>query len=104
MRTFSLRIRALLTAAAICVCALLPSHANAQAQVVRVALSLTTYSNLPLFLAADKGYFRDAGLDVQRSGWSNTSWLSVRQDLWDSNAIRQPKDLRGKIIDGAAEG
>jgi NitT/TauT family transport system substrate-binding protein len=148
------RIRALLTAVAVFVCALLPSHASAQAQVVRVALSLTTYSNLPIFLAADKGYFRDAGLDVQlsgfggsstaqiprlargdtdmlalalgpaffnqfsggfnikllatleaqRTGWNATSWLVVRQDLWDSKAIRQPKDLRGKIVDGAAEG
>jgi NitT/TauT family transport system substrate-binding protein len=154
MRSPFARSRALLTAVAVFLCALLPSHANAQLEVVRVALSLTTYSNLPIFLAADKGYFRDAGLDVQltgfggsstaqiprlargdtdmlalalgpaffnqfsggfnirllatleaqRTGWNNTSWLVVRQDLWDSKAIRQPKDLRGKIIDGAAEG
>jgi NitT/TauT family transport system substrate-binding protein len=154
MRTLFARIRALLTAVAVFLCALMPSHANAQADVVRVALSLTTYSNLPIFLAADKGYFRDAGLDVQlsgfggsstaqiprlargdtdmlalalgpaffnqfsggfnikllatleaeRTGWNATSWLTVRQDLWDSKAVRQLKDLRGKIIDGAAEG
>jgi NitT/TauT family transport system substrate-binding protein len=154
MRTLSIRIRALPAMVAVFVCALLPSHANAQVEVVRVALSLTTYSNLPLFLAADKGYFRDAGLDVQlsgfggsstaqiprlargdtdmlalalgpaffnqfsggfnikllatleaqRTGWNATSWLVVRQDLWDAKAVRQPKDLRGKIIDGAAEG
>ncbi len=154
MRTLSTRIRALLVAIAVFGGALLPSYAGAQADVVRVALSLTTYSNLPLFLAADKGYFRDAGLDVQlsgfggsstaqiprlargdtdmlalalgpaffnqfsggfnikllatleaeRTGWNNTSWLSVRQDLWDSKTIRQPKDLRGKVVDGAAEG
>ncbi len=45
-----------------------------------------------------------ATLEAQRTGWNATSWLVVRQDLWDSKAIRQPKDLRGKIVDGAAEG
>jgi NitT/TauT family transport system substrate-binding protein len=133
---------------------LAPASAGAQTQTVRVALNQSTYSNLPFFLAADKGYFRDAGLDVQiigfngsstlqiprlargdvdvmgtalgpaffnqfaggfnikllatvsaeRAGWSDTTWLLVRQDLWDARAIRNYADLRGKRIDGAAPG
>lgn len=121
---------------------------------VKVALNLSTYSNLPFFLAADKGYFRAAGLDLQvqsfstsstaqmpllargdvdlmplalgpaffngfsegfdvklvaslsspRRGWNDTTWLVVRQDLWDAKAIRTLKDLRGKSIDGVAPG
>lgn len=153
MRPLFARTRALL-AVAVLLCALLPGRANAQAEVVRVALNLSTYNNLPIFLAMDKGYFRDAGLDVQisgfggsstaqiprlargdtdilalalgpaffnqlaggfnikllaalsaeRNGWNDTSWLVVRQDLWDSKAVRQLKDLRGKSIDGVAPG
>ena len=123
-------------------------------QVVRMALNPSTYSNLPFFLAVDRGYFRDAGLDVQvqkfatsstaqmpllargdvdlmpaalgppffnqfsegfnvkliasasssHEGWNDTTWLVVRQDLWDAGTIRKPADLRGKTIDGVAPG
>ena len=121
---------------------------------VRVALNLSTYNNLPVFLAADKGYFTSAGLDVAltgfngsslaqlptlargdtdivpiglgppffnqfaegfnvklvastskpRTGWNDTTWLVVRQDLWDAKQIRKPSDLKGKSIDGVAPG
>ena len=131
-----------------------PRPAAAQNETVRVAMNLSTYNNLPIFLAADKGYFRDAGLDVQiqgfsgsstaqipilargdvdimplalgpaffnqfsegfnirlvaalsshRAGWNDTTWLVVRQDLWDAGTIRRPQDLRGKSVDGVAAG
>jgi NitT/TauT family transport system substrate-binding protein len=147
--------RALAAACAVAIlCTLVASRTSAQTQVVHVGLNLSTYNNLPIFLAADKGYFRDAGLDVQitgfrgsstaqipllargdtdlmglalgpaffnqfsagfnvklvaslsgpRSGWNDTTWLVVRQDLWDAKTVRQPKDLRGKSVDGAAAG
>jgi NitT/TauT family transport system substrate-binding protein len=134
---------------------LLPLGLGAQQPAkVRVALNLSTYNNLPVFLAADKGYFTSAGLDVELSGfngsslaqlprlargdtdvmpiglgppffnqfaegfdvkliaatskpqagWNDTTWLVVRQDLWDSNAIRKPSDLKGRTIDGVAAG
>ena len=132
----------------------LPPARAQQLETVRVAISPVTYSNLPVMLAADKGYYRAAGLDVQmqpfngsstaqvprlargdvdviptalgpaffnqfsegfnvklvaalsatKKGWEDTSWLVVRQDEWDSKAIRTPKDLRGKTIDGAGAG
>jgi NitT/TauT family transport system substrate-binding protein len=125
---------------------LAPARAQ-QLEKVRVPLSLVTYNNLPIFLAQDRGYFREAGLDVEiegfngsstaqiprlargdvdimpialgpaffnqfsegfnvkligalsasKKGWNDTTWLVVRQDVWDSGAVRAPKDLRGKI-------
>jgi NitT/TauT family transport system substrate-binding protein len=121
---------------------------------VRVALNLSTYNNLPVFLAVDKGYFTSVGLDVDissfsgssvaqlprlargdtdvipvglgppffnqfsegfnvklvasfskpRLGWNDTTWLVVRQDLWDERQVRKPSDLKGKRIDGAGPG
>jgi ABC-type nitrate/sulfonate/bicarbonate transport system substrate-binding protein len=38
------------------------------------------------------------------AGWNSTTWLVVRQDLWDSKAIRSPRDLKGHTIDGAVAG
>lgn len=43
-------------------------------------------------------------LSAPKKGWNDTTWLVVRQDLWDSKAVRTPKDLRGKIVDGVAPG
>ena len=43
-------------------------------------------------------------LSAPKKGWNDTTWLVVRQDDWDSKAIRAPKDLRGKIVDGVAPG
>lgn len=37
-----------------------------------------------------------AALDESRKGWNDTVSFMVRQDLWDSGAIRKPADLRGK--------
>jgi NitT/TauT family transport system substrate-binding protein len=128
--------------------------AGAESTIVRVGMSLSTYNNLPIYLAIDKGYFRAAGLDVQvqpfsgsstaqiprlthgdvdimtlasgpaffnqaaegfnlrlvaglegpQAGWNDTTWLVVRQDLWDTAAVRRPEDLRGKHVDGVAPG
>jgi NitT/TauT family transport system substrate-binding protein len=38
------------------------------------------------------------------AGWEGATWLAVRQDLWDSGAIRKATDLKGKNADMAAVG
>jgi NitT/TauT family transport system substrate-binding protein len=45
-----------------------------------------------------------AALTEAHRGWNDTTWIVVRQDLWDSGAIRTLADLRGKRIDGVAAG
>ncbi|HSV78802.1 MAG TPA: ABC transporter substrate-binding protein [Ramlibacter sp.] len=134
----------------------LPLLASAQGTLQKVKFSVNPSQviYLPLFLAVDKGYFRDAGLDVQvmpykgsantqmpllargdvdissvvagpamfnqlaegfnirlvaaltepRQGYQDGVALVVRKDLWDANAIRTPADLKGRKVDGAAEG
>jgi len=37
-------------------------------------------------------------------GWNDNSWVLVRQDVWDSGAVRKPADLRGKLVDGTSPG
>lgn len=37
-------------------------------------------------------------------GYNPTMWLVVKQDAWDSKAIRNPRDLRGKRMDGTSAG
>jgi ABC-type nitrate/sulfonate/bicarbonate transport system substrate-binding protein len=37
-----------------------------------------------------------ATLDESHKGWNDTVSFMVRQDMWDSKAIRTPADLRGK--------
>jgi NitT/TauT family transport system substrate-binding protein len=39
-----------------------------------------------------------APLDEAHEGWHDTVYFMVRQDLWDSKAIRKPADLRGKRL------
>jgi len=36
-----------------------------------------------------------ASLDETHTGWNDTVYFMVRQDLWDSKKIRKPADLRG---------
>ena len=38
------------------------------------------------------------------AGWNSTTWLVVRQDVWESKAIRSPRELKGHTIDGAVAG
>jgi ABC-type nitrate/sulfonate/bicarbonate transport system substrate-binding protein len=38
------------------------------------------------------------------SGWNGTSWMMVRQDLWDTKKIVKPADLRGMHVDVAVAG
>jgi NitT/TauT family transport system substrate-binding protein len=45
-----------------------------------------------------------AALTEAHRGWNDTTWLVVRQDLWESKAVRTLADLRGKRIDGVAAG
>ena len=45
-----------------------------------------------------------ASLSGAHAGWNGTSWLMVRQDLWDAKTIRKPSDLRGMHLDVAAAG
>ena len=39
-----------------------------------------------------------APLDESHKGWNETVYFMVRQDEWDSKAIRRPADLRGKPL------
>ena len=39
-----------------------------------------------------------APLDEAHKGWHETVYFMVRQDEWDSGAIRKPADLRGKKL------
>ena len=45
-----------------------------------------------------------ASIDQSEKGWHDTGCLLVRQDLWDSGAIRKIADLKGKIVDGGLDG
>jgi ABC-type nitrate/sulfonate/bicarbonate transport system substrate-binding protein len=45
-----------------------------------------------------------ASIQSSHAGWNDNSWILVRQDVWDSGAIRKPADLRGKTVDGASPG
>jgi NitT/TauT family transport system substrate-binding protein len=117
-------------------CLLVAGAAAAQAlQKVRFAVNPGQLVYLPLFVAVDKGYFKDAGLDVQvitYKGSANTQMpMLARGDidissvvvgpamfnqlsegfgirliaaLTDSKAIRTLADLKGRKVDGAAEG
>jgi ABC-type nitrate/sulfonate/bicarbonate transport system substrate-binding protein len=39
-----------------------------------------------------------APIDEAHKGWNETVYFMVRQDAWDSKAIRKPADLRGKKL------
>jgi NitT/TauT family transport system substrate-binding protein len=45
-----------------------------------------------------------AGSAGTRPGFSDITWLVVRQDLWDNHTIRKLSDLRGRTIDSANVG
>lgn len=45
-----------------------------------------------------------ASLGGAHSGWNGTSWMMVRQDLWDAKKIVKPADLRGMHVDVAVAG
>ncbi len=45
-----------------------------------------------------------AALTEAHQGWNDATWIVVRQDLWDSKALRTLDDLRGKRIDGVSSG
>jgi NitT/TauT family transport system substrate-binding protein len=45
-----------------------------------------------------------AGQTGSHAGWHDSTWLMVRQDLWDAKTIRVPADLKGRIADGANVG
>ena len=38
------------------------------------------------------------------AGWNDNTWIVVRQDVWDSGAVRKPADLRGKVVDALSPG
>jgi NitT/TauT family transport system substrate-binding protein len=45
-----------------------------------------------------------ASIQSSHAGWNDNSWVLVRQDVWDSGAVRKPADLRGKLVDGTSPG
>lgn len=145
----------MMRSAAIIPCALAAMMAATQAQTtVRSTVNPVIYATLPFLLAADKGYFKDEGIDLEvkkntssavtqmplvargdldvtnmvagpalfnqkkegfdvviiasmsetHPGWHDGDWIMVRQDLWDSGAIRRIEDMKGHAVDGATEG
>jgi NitT/TauT family transport system substrate-binding protein len=148
------RLHSLLVAFAIVAACLSPAGAQPAPDVVRLSLNPGSYAYLPIFLAADKGYFAAQHLNVQitkytgssltqlpmlargdldiapvvvgpgffnqftqgfdlkllasidqaQKGWHDTGCLLVRQDLWESGAVRKIADLRGKLVDGGLDG
>jgi NitT/TauT family transport system substrate-binding protein len=144
---------AAMTGVLLCLAAL-PAAAQTAKTPVRIALNPAVYTYLPLFLAADKGYFDEQGLDVSivkyagssvsqmpsvargdldiapmvvgpamfnqkndgfdlkviasmvesKAGWNDGTWIVIRQDLWDSGAIRTLADLKGRMLDGGPDG
>jgi NitT/TauT family transport system substrate-binding protein len=45
-----------------------------------------------------------ASVSEVHTGWDPMAWFVVRQDLWDSKAIRTMADLKGKRIEAGAPG
>jgi NitT/TauT family transport system substrate-binding protein len=45
-----------------------------------------------------------ASIDQSQKGWHDTGCLLVRQDVWDSGAVRKIADLKGKLVDGGLDG
>jgi NitT/TauT family transport system substrate-binding protein len=147
-------VRSALLAFATFAACMLPASAQAAPDRVRLSLNPGSYAYLPIFLAADRGYFTDQHLDVQitkytgssltqlpmlargdldispvvvgpgffnqftqgfdlkllasidqaQAGWHDTGCLLVRQDVWDSGAVRKISDLKGKLVDGGLDG
>jgi ABC-type nitrate/sulfonate/bicarbonate transport system substrate-binding protein len=124
------------------------------AATVRTSLNPIVYSNLPILIAIEKGYFaaegikldlhkyhvssvsqmpllargdlditmmaggpslfnqRAQGFDIKliasiaesHAGWHDSSWLIVRQDVWDAGGIRTIADMKGHAVDGGTPG
>jgi NitT/TauT family transport system substrate-binding protein len=45
-----------------------------------------------------------ASIDQSQKGWHDTGCVLVRQDVWDSGAVRKIADLKGKLVDGGLDG
>jgi NitT/TauT family transport system substrate-binding protein len=128
--------------------------ADGAGEPVKLAINPAQLQYLPIMLAVDKGYFRDAGVNVEivtyqgsannqipllargdidlspavsgpslfnqysqgfrikllsaltlpHEGYRDGVVFVVRKDLWDSGAIREVADLRGRKVDASAEG
>lgn len=87
-----------------------PFNGSSTAQIPRLARGDVDIMPLaigpPFFNQFSEGFNVKliGALSAPKKGWNDTTWLVVRQDDWDSKAIRAPKDLRGKIVDGVAPG
>lgn len=152
-RTFgALAVATLLTV--LPACGATDSATSPAGSTVRLAINPAQLQYLPIMLAADKGYFRDAGVEVEivtyqgsannqipllargdidlspavagpslfnqytqgfqvkvlanltlpKEGYRDGAVLVVRKDVWDTGAIRTPRDLVGRTVDGSAEG
>jgi NitT/TauT family transport system substrate-binding protein len=121
---------------------------------VKLAINPSIYAYLPIFLAIDKGYFAQNGVELAltkytgsstsqmpllargdidiapavgsaalfnqfeqgfnvrlitaliapRENWHDSTWVLCRKDLWDSGTMKQPSDIRGKMVDGGPDG
>ena len=45
-----------------------------------------------------------ASMAESKAGWNDGEWVMVREDLWDSGAIRRLSDLKGRKVDGGPDG
>jgi NitT/TauT family transport system substrate-binding protein len=45
-----------------------------------------------------------ASLQQTHPGWADGEWVMVRQDVWDSGAVRKIADLKGRQVDGGPDG
>jgi NitT/TauT family transport system substrate-binding protein len=45
-----------------------------------------------------------ASFNESHAGWQDPACILVRQELWDNHTIAKLADLRGKVIDGGADG
>jgi NitT/TauT family transport system substrate-binding protein len=121
---------------------------------IKLAINPAIYAYLPIFLAVDKGYFSQNGVELSitkytassttqmpllargdidiapavgsaalfnqfaegfnvrlisaliatRANWPDSTWVLCRQELWDSGTMKQPSDMKGKMVDGGPDG
>lgn len=45
-----------------------------------------------------------ASFNQSHAGWQDPACILVRQELWDNHTIAKLADLRGKVVDGGADG
>ena len=82
-----LALRLFVVVMALCISALSPATAQNAPKVVRTAINPIIYSNLPMLIAIEKGYFKEEGIDLKVAKYNGSSVtqmpLLARGDLAD---------------------